>query len=115
MNYLNDTTNIEIDEVNVPYSSLLLEGLADFGDYYVDDEWEFDSVRFDMFVDREFPGYKNLLKCIGLFHSKFKMVFDKCKINWHDSDSDDDGVDSDGIASILGIDSDSDSESDSDY
>ena len=38
LGYLKDTTNKEIDEVNVPYSSLLLEGLADFGDYYVDDE-----------------------------------------------------------------------------
>lgn len=72
LNYLNDTTNIKIDEQDVPYSSLLLERLADFSDYYVDDEWEFDQEMFDMFVDREFPGYKNLLKCIGLFHSKFK-------------------------------------------
>ena len=115
LNYLNDTINIEIDEVNVPYSSLLLEGLADFGDYYVDDEWEFDSVGFDMFVDREFPGYKNLLKCIGEFHSKFKMVFDKYRINWNDSDSDDEGIDSDEINNIFGSCEDSDSDSDSDY
>ena len=104
LGYLKDTTNIEIDEVN---SSLLLEGLADFGDYYVDNEWEFDPVGFDMFVDREFPGYKNLLNCIVLFHSKFKLVFDKYKINWPDSDSDE-------IAGILGGDDDSDSDSDSD-
>ena len=110
LGYLKDTTNKEIDEVNVRYSSLLLEGLADFGDYYVDDEWEFDPVGFDMFVDREFPGYKDLLNCIVSFHSKFKLVFDKYKINWHDSDSDDDGVDSDEIAGILGSDSDSDSD-----
>ena len=114
LNYLNDTTNLEIDEQDVP-SSLLLEGLADFGDYYVDDdEWEFDQEMFDRFVDREFPGYKNFLKCIGLFHSKFKMVFDKYKINWNDSDSDDDGVDSDDIAAILGSGEDSESDSDSD-
>ena len=63
-----------------------------------------------MFVDREFPGYKDLLNCIVLFHSKFKLVFDKYKINWHDSDSDENGVDSDEIAGILGKDSDSDSD-----
>ena len=114
MNYLNDTTNIKIDEQDVPYSSFLLERLADFSDYYVDDEWEFDQEMFDMFVDREFPGYKNLLKCIGLFHSKFKMVFDKYEINWCDSDSDD-GVDSDEINNILGSDYETDSDSGSDY
>ena len=114
LNYLNDTTNIKIDEQDVPYSSLLLERLADFSDYYVDDEWEFDQEMFDMFVDREFPGYKDLLKCIGLFHSKFKMVFDKYEINWPDSDSDD-GVDSDEINNIFGSDYETDSDSDSDY
>lgn len=114
LNYLNDTTNIKIDEQDVSYSSLLLERLADFSDYYVDDEWEFDQEMFDMFVDREFPGYKNLLKCIGLFHSKFKMVFDKYEINWCDSDSDD-GVDSDEINNIFGSDYETDSDSGSDY
>ena len=47
---------------------------------------------------------------IVLCHFIFKLVFDKYKINWHDSDSDDDGVDSDEIAGILGSDSDSDSD-----
>ena len=114
MGYLNDTTNIEIDEQDVPYSSLLLESLADFGDYYVDDEWQFDQEVFNNYVDLEFAGYKNLLKCIGLCHSKFKMVFDKYKINWPDSDSDDEsGIDSDEIKNILGIDYETGSDSDS--
>ena len=70
---------------------------------------------FNSYVDLEFPGYKNLLKCIGLFHSKFKMVFDKYKINWPDSDSDDEsGIDSDEIKNILGIDYETGSDSDSD-
>ena len=111
LNYLSDTSDIEIDEKDVFYSSLLLEELADFSDYYVDDDWEFDQERFDRFVDRDFPGYENLVKCIELFHSKFKMVFFMYKINWNDSDSDD-GVDSDEIAGILGSDDDSDSDSD---
>ena len=115
LGYLNDTTNIEIDEQDVPYSPLLLESLADFGDYYVDDEWQFDQEVFNSYVDLEFPGYKNLLKCIGLFHSKFKMVFDKYKINWPDSDGDgESGIDSDEIKNILGIDYETGSDSDSD-
>ena len=115
MGCLSDTSDIEIDEQDVSYSSLLLERLIDFSDYYVDDEdWEFDQERFDMFVDREFPGYKNLVKCIELFQSKFKLVFDKYKINWNDSDSYDDGVDSDDIKAILSGCEDSESDSDSD-
>ena len=115
LGYLSDTSDIEIDEQDVSYSSLLLERLIDFSDYYVDDEdWEFDQERFDMFVDREFPGYKNLVKCIELFQSKFKLVFDKYKINWNDSDSYDDGVDSDDIKAILSGCEDSESDSDSD-
>ena len=65
LNYLNDTTNIKIYDINLPFSNILLEKLGDFGDYYVDDdEWEFDQEMFDRFVDREFLGYKNLVKCI---------------------------------------------------
>ena len=118
LGYLNDISNMEIDEQDVFYSSSLLEELNDFTDYYVDDDWEFDQERFDRFVDRDFPGYKNLVECIELFHSKFRMVFDKYKIKiiWpdSDSDSDDDGVDSDDIKDILNGCEDSESDSDSD-
>lgn len=78
--------------------------LGDFSDSYVDPvDYEFDSVGFDMFIDSDFPGYKNLVKCIELFHSKFKLVFNwyKYKVIWADSDSDE-------------YDSDSDSDSESD-
>ena len=76
---LSDISNIEIDEQDVFYSSSLLEKLNDFTDYYVDyDDWEFDEERFDRFVDLEFPGYKNLVACIELFYSKFKI--DKHKL-----------------------------------
>ena len=112
LNYLNDTTNKENDERNVYYKSLLLEKLADFTDYYVDDEWEFNQEAFDIFVDREFPGYKNLVECIELFHSKFKLVDDKYKVNWNFSD-DESVIDSDDIESMFG--SDDASESDSDF
>ena len=114
LNYLNDTTNIKIYDINLPFSNILLEKLGDFGDYYVDDEWEFDQEGFDRFVDREFPGYKNLVKCIELFHSKFKLVTFESLINWPDSDSDD-GIDSDEIETMFASGEDSESDSDSDY
>ena len=110
LGYLKHSTNIEIVEVDVIYSSLLLEVLADYKD-----NDEFDVEMFNSYVDLEFPGYKNLLKCIGEFHSKFKLVTFEYLINRPDSD--DDGLDSDDIGGILGgcDDSDSDSDSDSDY
>ena len=114
---LKDISNLEIDERDL-YSNLLLERLGDVGDYYVDEDWEFDQDIFDIFVDRDFPGYKNLVECIELFHSKFKMVFDKYKSIWPDSDSDsdddDDGVDSDDIKDKLNGCEDSETDSDSD-
>ena len=75
-----------------------MEQLGDFSDSYVDPvDYEFDSVGFDMFIDSDFPGYKNLVKCIELFHSKFKLVFNwyKYKVIWADSDSDEYDSDSD--------------------
>ena len=108
LNYHNDTNNIEIDEFNLPFSNILLEKVDDFRDYYVDDEWDFEEEMFDRHVDFEFPGYKNLVECVKLFHRKFKLVTHKHEINWHDSDSDDDGTDSDDIETMFGSDSDSD-------
>ena len=114
---LKDISNSEIDGQDL-YSNLLLERLGDFSDYYVDEDWEFDQEIFDIFVDRDFPGYKNLVECIELFHGKFKMVFDKYKVIWPDSDSDsdddDDGVDSDDIKDKLNGCEDSETDSDSD-
>ena len=114
LNYLNDTNNIEIDEINISYSSILLERLLDFSDYYVDDDFEFDEEMFASHVDVEFPGYKNLFECIELFHSKFKIVTNKYKFNWHDSD-DESVIDSDDIYSMFGSDDESEFDSDSSF
>ena len=40
LNYLNDISDKEIDEIDVNCSILLLERLLDLSDFYVDDEWE---------------------------------------------------------------------------
>ena len=66
----------KIDERDVNCSVRRLERLADFTDYYVTDDWEFDEKAFKKYVDKEFPGWTNLVETITLFHSKFEMVFD---------------------------------------
>ena len=66
----------KIDERDVNCSVRLLKRLADFTDYYVTDDWEFDEEAFKKCVDKQFPGWTNLVETITLFHSKFKMVFD---------------------------------------
>ena len=124
MGYVKDNSNLEIDEQDVPYSYLLLEQLGDFSDYYVDDyDYEFDDYGFDdddyeIDIDSDFPGYKNLVECIKLFHSKFNLVIDKYKVIWADSDSDEyDSVsdsDSDSDEPRKNTVSDSNSDSDSD-
>ena len=66
-------------------------------------------------MDVKFPGYENLVNCINLFYSKFKLDYsydsddidDFFNICVTDSDSDD-GIDSDDIESMFGSDSDSD-------
>ena len=87
---LKDISNLEIDERDIYYSYILLEMLEDLGEYYINDYWEFDQEMFDRYVDGDFPGYKNLVECIELFHSKFKLVDDKYEtiIIWPDGDSD---------------------------
>ena len=80
----------EIDIDDVYFSDVLLERLLDFGDYYVNDEWEYDEEMFERYVDVDFPGYKNLVFCVMLFRSKFEINY-KSKVimfNFSDSGSD---------------------------
>ena len=69
-----DTKLNRIDDSDLTYSVVLLEKLADFTDYYVDDEWEFDEEAFCNNVDKDFPGWVDLVQTITLFHSKFNIV-----------------------------------------
>lgn len=69
----------------------LLEQLANFTDYYVTDEWEFDIIEFCTSADKDFPGWSNLVETIKLFHSKFIMVdnYPKILVNYDASDESD--------------------------
>ena len=69
-----NTKRNKIDEGDVNCSVILLEQLADFTDHYVNDQREFDIVEFCTSVDKDFPGWTNLVETIKLFHSKFIMV-----------------------------------------
>ena len=82
----------KIDEEDVSCSVILLEQLAEFTDYYVTDEWEFDIVEFCNYVDKDFPGWSNLVETIKLFHSKFIMVYNyypNILVNYDESDESD--------------------------
>ena len=81
----------KINEADVSCSVNLLEQLANFTDYYVTDEWEFDIVEFCTSVDKDFPGWSNLVETIKLFHSKFIMVdnYPKILVNYDESDESD--------------------------
>ena len=68
----------------------LEEQLGDFTDIYVDpDSYEFDQEYCDLFIDRQYPGYKEFFELINLINDKvkkeeptFNFIFDS------DSDSD---------------------------
>ena len=74
MDRLRLPNTLEIDERDVGISLSLIEGLAEFTDYYVNDRWEFDQEAFVNNVDGDFPGWSRLVETIKLFHSKFVMV-----------------------------------------
>lgn len=86
-----------------------------WGDFYYNYNTEYDQKIFEKLIDDDFPGYKDFLRSIELFHSKFKIKeidISLKKFIWPDSDSDDDGVDSDDIEDILSGCEDSESDSD---
>ena len=108
LNYLNDISDKNIKRKDVFYSDILLDESNDLKESY---EFDFDDESLDV----KFPGYENLVNCINLFYSKFKLDYsydsddidDFFNICVTDSDSDD-GIDSDDIESMFGSDSDSD-------
>ena len=65
----------EIDKKDVIYSCNLLDALHEFTDYYVDDQWKFNSESFVRNVDGDFPGWTELVDTIVRFHEMFYMVY----------------------------------------
>ena len=78
-----DVNNIEILE----------EQLDNYRDLYVDPySYEFDEESYDLNIDFDFPGFRELFKLICLFNDKIKK--EEPIINWI-SESDDSESDSD--------------------
>ena len=117
LGYLNDISDKDIYESDVFNSIFLYESLIDMGDYYYNYDTEYDKEIFQKIIDADFPGYIDFIRSIELFHNKFKIREIDISLNktiWPDSDSDDDGLDSDDINNILSGCEDSESDSDSD-
>ena len=117
LGYIKDISCCIFKECDVNNIDCLEEQLDSYCDLYLDpDSYEFDQEYYDLHIDRDYPGFKELLGLVSLFNAKVKreeltfsdfMSFDSDS----DSDSDDDGIDSDDVEGIL-FDSDSDSDSD---
>ena len=117
LGYLKNISDKDIYESDVFNSISLYESYIDMGDYYYNYDTEYDQEIFEKLIDAGFACYIDFIRSIKLFNSKFKLReidISSNKINWSDSDSDDDGVDSDEINNIFGSGEDSESDSDSD-
>ena len=80
----------------------LEDQLCNYCDLYVDpDSFDFDKEYYDLYIDRDYPGFKEFFKLISLLNGKLKTEKLTSSLRF-DSDSD------------SGSDSDSDIESDSD-
>ena len=75
-----DANNIEFLE----------EQLDSYCDLYFDpDSFEFDQKYYDLHVDRDYPGFKELLGLVSLLNDKIKIENPTLNLNF-DSDSDSD-------------------------
>ena len=62
----------------------LEEQLGYYCDLYIDlDSFEFDQEYYDLYIDRHYPGFKELLGLVSLFNDKieienptFNLIFD---------------------------------------
>ena len=72
----------------------LEEQLDNYRDFYVDrDSYEFDEESYDLNIDIDFPGFRELFKLISLFNDKIKKeepIFSCIPDSDSDSDSDSD-------------------------
>ena len=117
LGYLKDVSGFYIKYNDVNDIDCLEEQLDNYCDiyYYEEDSFEFDQEYYDLNVDRDYPGFKELFGLVSLFNDKVKRekltIEDLIRGN-EDSESDsdsDDGIDNDDVEGIL---SDSDSDSD---
>ena len=81
---LKDISNFYFKYLDVSNIDCLEEYLGDYSDYFVDDNFEFDQEYYDLYIDRELPGFKELIGLVSSLNDKIK------KENRYESDSDSD-------------------------
>ena len=118
LEYLNDISELYLKVNDVRFIESLELQLDDYTDLYCNpDSYEFDQENYDNNVENDHPGFKKFFECFRRFQDKLKVDYlseEDYKSIIFDSDSDDDGVDSNDINDILNGYEDSETDSDSD-
>ena len=107
---LQNISNFYFKYYDINNIEFLEEQLDNYRDLYIDpDSYEFDNESYELNIDIDFPGFRELFKLICLFNDEIKKeepIFNCIFESDSDSDSDND-------CQIKKGDSDSDSDSDS--
>ena len=83
---LKDISGFYLKYFDVNNIDCLEEQLDNYRDLYVDpDSYEFDKECYDMCIDIDYPGFKELFKLISLFNDKIKIENPTFNLNF-DSD-----------------------------
>ena len=73
LGYLKDVSGFYLKYYDVNNIDCLEEQLDNYCDLYLDpDSFEFDQEYYDLHVDRDYPGFKELLGLVSLFNDKVK-------------------------------------------
>ena len=86
---IKDISGFYFNYFDVNNIDCLEEQLDYYTDLYVDpDSFEFDQEYYDLYIDRDYPGFRELLELVSLFNDKVKK--EDCEIILPDSDNDSD-------------------------
>ena len=95
--YLKDVSGFYLKYYDVSNIDCLEDQLDSYRDKYINlDSFEFDKEYYELSVDRDYPGFKELLELITLLNYKLKeespsIRFDSDTGSYSESDSDSDG------------------------
>ena len=85
---LKDISNLYVKYFDANHIECLEEQLINFVDLYLEpDSLEFDQEYYDLYIDRHYPGFKELLGLVSSFNDNIKRE-DPIFIFESDSDSD---------------------------
>ena len=88
LGYLKDISCFMFKDCDINNIDCLEEQLDNYCDLYVDsDSYKFDQEYYDLQIDRDYPGFKELLGLVSLFNDKVKREELTSSLSF-DSDSD---------------------------